>query len=193
MDDFVKNNINKYVFLISRHAEKKYLPTHQKLEYLKIIKSKIIDELNLKLVIKMHPKEKYENYFNLVFGDKNRDKTWFISNNHPYALGKNSIFTITFFSGLSVDMDVIGKSNIELINLNQHIRNNKEEIFFKDKNYVFKTRYLNLTNGASNAGEFNNLVDKILQKKYKFKSNYLKYHYDPNQSLSKITKIINKI
>ena len=193
LDDFVKNNLNKYVFLISRHAEKKYLPSYQKLEYLQIIKNKIVDELNLKLVIKMHPKEKYENYFNLIFGDKNRDKTWFISNKHPYALGKNSLFTITFFSGLSVDMDVIGKNNIELLNLNQHVKNNKDAIFYKDKSYVFKTRYLNLTNGASNAEDFNKLVDKILKKKYKFKSSYLKYYCNPNQSLSKITKILNKI
>ena len=63
-----------------------------------------------------------------------------------------------------MDMDVIGKNNIELLNLNQHLKNNKDAIFYKDKSYVFKTRYLNLTNGASNAEDFNKLVDKILEK-----------------------------
>ena len=193
LETFVKSNKGKYVFLISRHTEKNYLPTYQKLEYLKIIKKNIIDNLNLKLVIKMHPKEKYENYFNIVFGKKNKNKTWFISNNHPYILGKNSIFTITFFSGLAVDMSVIGKNNIELINLAPHYENNKDKIFYKNKNYYFKIRYLQLTNGASNEKEFNNLVDKILNKKFFFKSDYSKYYYNPNKSLSKISKIISKI
>ena len=193
LENFVKLHKGKYVFLISRHAEKNYLPSHQKLEYLNIIKNRIIDDLNLKLVIKMHPKEKYENYFNIIFGNKNKNKTWFISNQHPYALGKNSIFTITFFSGLAIDMNIIGKNNIELINLAPHKKNNKNEIFYKNKNYYFKTRYLSLTNGASNEKEFNKLVDKIIFKKYIFKSTYLKYHYNPNKSLSKIFRIISKI
>ena len=90
-------------------------------------------------------------------------------------------------------MNVIGKNNIELINLAPHKKNNKNEIFYKNKNYYFKTRYLNLTNGASNEKEFNKLVDKIIFKKYIFKSAYLKYHYNPNKSLSKIFKAISKI
>ena len=57
LDDFVKNNLNKYVFLISRHAEKKYLPSYQKLEYLQIIKNKIVDELNLNWLLKCTQKK----------------------------------------------------------------------------------------------------------------------------------------
>ena len=90
-------------------------------------------------------------------------------------------------------MSVIGKNNIELINLAPHYENNKDKIFYKNKNYYFKIRYLQLTNGASNEKEFNNLVDKILNKKFFFKSNYSKYYYNPNKSLSKISKIISKI
>ena len=85
----------------------------------------------------MHPKEKYENYFNIVFGNKNKNKTWFISNNHPYILGKNSIFTITF-SGLAVDMSVIGKNNIELINLAPHYKNNKDKFFIRIKIIILR-------------------------------------------------------
>ena len=65
----------KYIFIISR-PDTKYLPIHKKL-FLQIIKS-VADKLNLKVIVKLHPKELNFAIYEKIFGLNNFKKVGYI-------------------------------------------------------------------------------------------------------------------
>lgn len=187
----------KYVFLISRHSDKNYLPAKKKLTALKMIKEEIIDKRGLNLIIKLHPKEYLENYYDKVFGKKDYGIKWKFSKLHSYAIpNKNCLFSITFFSGVAVDMNVIKIPNIEFLDLSA-ISNStfKDQIFFKNGNPMFKIRFLNLTLGSDTLDDFKKKVDNVINSRKNniiyLNRSYQKYYNSPKDSVDKILKLIN--
>lgn len=192
---FFNNKKEQYVFIISRNAEKDYLPSCKKLLYLQWIKKKILDELKLKIVVKLHPKENIETYYYKIFDKKNYGKNWIYSDEHPFIIGKNALFSISFFSGVAVDMNKIKTPNIEILDLKDFTKKNIFSIFYNKQNEpVFRIRHLNLTVGASSQSQFNILVDTILRERKnitkKLSKNYVKYYNSELNSIKKISELI---
>lgn len=179
---------DKYVFLIGRPIAE-YLPIERKIKTLINIKKVLIDELNLKVVVKLHPKEKIEGFgvdvYSKVFGKENYGIKWQFSSLNPFTIGINSIFSISFFSTVCLDMVSIGTPVIECLDMigidnfdnNTSLRN-------KDGEPVFAFQYYNLVYGAKNQAELRKhslsiLKDRskalsVLTKEYnsKFTDNY---------------------
>jgi hypothetical protein len=165
------NYFSKYVLLISRNSSP-YLPIKRKIEYLKIIKKNIINK-DIKLVIKLHPKEDVINGRNLylkIFGENDLGVKYDFTSDHLFQLSKNCIFSITFYSGMSYDFGVYKIPNIEILNL-QHLPKKSfpnENIFFDKKNKpVFRIRNLGIVLGSDNEKDFNTNVKNILTNRKK--------------------------
>jgi hypothetical protein len=193
-DKFFKK---KYVFLISRHSDKNYLPVEKKIAILKIIKEEIIDKRGVNLIIKLHPKEYLENYYYKVFGKKEYGIKWKFSKLHSYAIpNKNCLFSITFFSGVSVDMNILKVPNIEFLDLNKMNSSFfKEQIFFKKSVPMFRIRYLNLTLGSETPDNFKKKINYVINSRKNtinyLNQSYQKYYNSPKGSVDKIIKLIN--
>ena len=165
----------KYIFIISR-PDTKYLPIHKKKLFLQIIKS-VADKLNLKVIVKLHPKELNFAIYEKIFGLNNFKKKWDISYIHHFVLGKNCEFAVSFYSGIPIDLIKLGTPCIELLDL-KDIKEYDNQNILRDFNNepVFNVRYLNLVLGASTLDEFEKNVNYILNDKYsvikKLKNNY---------------------
>ena len=188
------NSKKKYVFLISRPSERTFLLTKDKIKILKIIKKVIIDEKKYNLVIKSHPKEIYDSYFYDIFNKKLYNKTWKFSGDHPYSISKNAFFSLSFFSGVAIDMNISGTPNIEFLNLKSIKNDNNVDLFFKKNIPMFRIRYLDLTLGVDNKIELEKSVKLVEKNKKKIilflNKNYYK-HYVNTESTKKIIKIFN--
>jgi hypothetical protein len=165
-----KNNLplKDYVFLISRHVDSKYLPFKKKENIIKMIKRDILDK-NIKIIIKLHPKEsKRKNFimYSNIFGKESFNKNWFISDLHPLTLSKNCLFSVSFFSSVCLDVISNNKINVELLNINT---GGGEIPDFSFKKY-------NLTHFVNNEIEFKSFVEnfKIINKELvnQIKKNY---------------------
>ncbi len=207
LDNAEKENFlnEKFVFLISRQPDKNYFSINKKMNYLKDIKKLIIDELNYKLVLRLHPKESEEfnnNLFSVIFGKKNYGKTWQISNLSPYLIGQHSQFALSFFSGLAVDLWFVGCPTIEYLSLKDldmnKIRSENpkffDEIFYKDNEYMRKIRFNDLVIGSSNENQLRKKISYVIQNKEqvvkKYKKLIEKKYFDREESVNKILKFI---
>ena len=135
------------MFLISRHPDNTGFPEYRKINLIKMIKKVIIDDLKLKLVIKLHPKESKSQIkiYEDILGKNTINDKWFISSLDPYILGYNSYFCLSFYSGLVIDLLSQNIPTIELINLKElNLNKIEDQIYFKEKTPVFLTRYLDL-------------------------------------------------
>lgn len=104
-----------YVFLISKGVSDR-LPASRKKDYLISIREVICKELGLELVIKTHPKAEEESVYSEVFAG-HEGVRWSIEGRHPFVLGANSIFAITFYSGVPLDLLAYEVPTIEYLNL----------------------------------------------------------------------------
>jgi hypothetical protein len=103
-----------YIFLASRRAGKPArFGLAQKREALKDL-VKLARELRCKLVIRRHPKESEETVYEQVLGTDRYGMDWVYSSLHPFVLGNNAMFSVTFRSAVAVDMAAIGTPTIEL-------------------------------------------------------------------------------
>lgn len=190
---FDKNNT---VFLISRNTDSRYLPANKKIEYLENIKKILIDDLNLNIVVKLHPKEEHESYYYKIFKRENLKKNWVFSDMHPLVLGYNSLFTISFFSGVAVDMIKVGKTNIEFLNLTDLEKNNGNMVFYKDKKPCFRISYLGLTLNCQNKIELKDMAEKVITQNQtelmKLKKNYANYYNDEKNAIDQVLQVIIK-
>ena len=191
----------KYVFLISRHSDREFFSSENKIKTLKIIKKMIVNKKKYNLIIKLHPKEQYKEYYYDIFDKKLYNRTWKFSNDHPYNISKNAFFSLSFFSGVATDMNISGTPNIEFLSLKsvknslKSVKNpNHEDLFFKKNIPMFRIRYLDLTLGVDNEIELEKLVELIEKNKKKtilfLQKNYYK-HYVSTESTKKIIKIFN--
>jgi hypothetical protein len=86
-------------------------------QMLKHIRKLAWRDLNKKIIVKLHPKEKKTGIYEDVFGEENYGTGWAYSNLHPFVLGSRCDFAIAFYSGVVVDMIAMDVPSIELINL----------------------------------------------------------------------------
>ena len=102
-----------YIFVASRPTKNSILPLKQKLQILEDIRRLAFDDLRCRVVIRMHPKEYDEAPFDEAFGRTLRGNRWDISTGHPLRLGSRSLFCVSLFSSVAVDMAAIGVPVIE--------------------------------------------------------------------------------
>jgi hypothetical protein len=179
-----KSNISesRYIFVISRPTNE-WLTIERRRKFLEMIKN-IAIKYQLKIFIKLHPKEAKGsltkgNLVKKIFNSGSDSIDWDYSNIHPFTLGKNCEFAVSFYSGVAVDLLPLGVPTIELSNFtgieqedNEYsLRNSRGEA-------VREYRYLNLVLGASSYEEFDRHVIEIMNNKEKvvrsLQANYLK-------------------
>ena len=153
---------NDYIFLISRPLSP-YLPYERKKKTLENIKSFAFKEVNKRVVIKVHPKERDDGLYKKVFGVENYGKNWVYSDNHPFALGKNSAFAISFYSSVVIDMLVIGVPVVECLDL-RGIKeyDNSNSLRDESGDPVFDYRYFGLVLGVNDYEQLKMQTDKIM-------------------------------
>ena len=119
------NNFNdNTVVVLSRHVDS-HLSFGEKVESIRNIKKIFIDNLNMRVAIKLHPNEKQERIFSSkkeriyenVFGLSNYGSTWIYSDLHVFALAKGKVLTISLYTGVVFDMVAMGIPCVEYINL----------------------------------------------------------------------------
>ncbi|MBN2395871.1 MAG: hypothetical protein JXC36_05325 [Candidatus Atribacteria bacterium] len=141
---------NDFIFIISRPANTNYHSYERKKKALKAIKRLAWIDLKKKIVVKLHPKEIKEGLYEEVFGNDTYGDKWVYSNLHPFVLGKESAFAISFYSGVVVDMVALGVPTIEYLDLRGIPEcDNSESLRDKKGHPVFSFRYLDLVLGAS--------------------------------------------
>ena len=187
-------NDGQQVVLFSRSLSS-YLPLERKVQALRYIKKHVIDRHGLRLVIKMHPKEvSYIHIFYEIFGKDDLNKTWKISNLHPFALAKLSDFAIVFYSGVAIDMNYLGIPVIEYLDMNGLEKYDTNSSLRKDGNPVFSYRYLGFVQGASNEAELKQAVDTCVTDTEKlgkvFREKYEDYFPKATDLSSDIAKTI---
>ena len=168
----------KYIFLISRPTSTT-LKKSKRIAFLNMIK-KISLEYNLKVIIKLHPKELKNDLYKLVFDSGEKKISYMFSSDHPFILGRDCLFAICYYSGVPVDLLKLGIPTIELsdftgINDDDHeysLRNNNGEA-------IREYRYLGLVLGASTYSEFRSHVKNIL--------------YNRKNVIKKLQKNYNKV
>jgi len=165
-DDIKEDIFDSFVFIIGRQTSP-YHTIARKRKALKDIYNVICVKNKLKLVIKKHPKESLNgidgDIYRDVLGMDNYGKTWLFSNSHPFILGKKSLFSISFYSGVPLDMLAINKPTIEyfdLVGLKEY--DNKKSLRDENGKAVSQYRYTKLVLGVSSKLELERYVESIL-------------------------------
>ena len=179
-DDIKENMFDSFVFIIGRQVSTHHAALAERKKALKDIYNVVCIENKLKLVVKTHPKELLDgSIYRDVLGMENYGKTWLFSSSHPFVLGKKSLFSIAFYSGVPIDMLAINKPTIEYLDLE-----GTNKILFKDENGKIVSQYglVNLVISVSSKLELEQYVGSILNKYEStllpLKQNYEKY-FDP--------------
>jgi len=188
-----KNIFDSFVFIIGRPASP-FNTIERKKKVLKNIYDIICTKHKLKLVVKTHPKESLHgvdgDIYRDALGSENYGKTWMYSNAHPFILGKKSIFSISFYSGVPLDMLAINKPTIEYLNLEDlTLYDNSDSLRDKYGKPVFPYRYAKLVLGVSSKSELEQNVESILnQYKVTLSVLYSKYeeYYKPFEGSSEM-------
>lgn len=108
----------KYIFVISRPALGDFFPKGKKREALQHIR-RLAHELNRTVIVRLHPTERThaDGLYEEVFGKEAYGMQWIYSSSHPFVLGRNSLFAVTFYSGVAVDMLALGVPTIQMVDL----------------------------------------------------------------------------
>ena len=159
---------DSFVFIIGRQISP-YHTIARKRKALKDIYNVICVKNKLKLVVKKHPKESLNgidgDIYRDVLGMDNYGKTWLFSNSHPFILGKKSLFSISFYSGVPLDMLAINKPTIEYFNLvGLKAYDNKKSLRDDHGKAVSQYRYTKLVLGARSKLELEQHVESILNR-----------------------------
>ena len=159
-----------YVFIIGRQTSP-YNTIERKKKALKDIYDIVCKKHNLKIVVKTHPKEHVDGVDGHIYmdalGHENYGKKWIYSDRHPFAIGKKSVFSISFYSGVILDMLAINKPTIEYLNLKGLESYDNANSLKDDKGEsVLQYRSANMVLGASSKVDLDKHVETIL-KKYK--------------------------
>lgn len=105
--------LGPYIFLASRRYQNSArFRVEQKCDALRDL-SRLAMELDCKLVIRRHPKEMEEMVYDEVLGIKHYGTHWTYSSLHPFVLGSEALFCVTFRSSIAVDMAALGTPTIE--------------------------------------------------------------------------------
>jgi len=106
-----------YIFVISRPGGSSYFPEDRRLQALEDIRRLAFDVLKLKVVVKLHPKERWDGDYERIFGAENYGRNWIYSTAHPFSIAKGALFAVAFYSGVPSDMTAMGVPTVELLNL----------------------------------------------------------------------------
>jgi hypothetical protein len=151
----------KYIFIISRPANSNYFsddPYKTKAAIVGEIKD-LSEELKCKIVVRLHPKEGKENIYENVLGENNYGLRWEYSLLHPYLLGTHSLFCVTFFSGVAIDMIALGVPVIERLNYHKMAYSSA----FTHDNYENPISLFNKLGLVMGAGDYNSLREAALK------------------------------
>lgn len=176
-----------FIFVISRPDRSDFHPTERMKKSIETIKHTAFDVLNVKIVIKLHPKESKRTLYEEILGKEEYGKKWMFSNAHFFTIGKKCLFAVSYFSGVAVDLIALTVPTIELLNLKGI--ENYENGRMKDAHGVpvLNYRYHGLVLGASNRQEFLNQVKKVMMHREsainELKEGYRKLYFDPTDSL----------
>lgn len=166
-----------YVVLFSRSLSP-YFTIERKRVALKAIYDTIVVKHGLKLLVKMHPKERGRHLFGELFGDENRGLTWDLSHLHPYVLGRRCRLALVFFSGVCVDMNALGVPVIEYLDLRGLKKFDHADALRVNGEPTFSYRHLNLVSGVSTPEQFDKTVGRALRDVRGFKEPYIKRHQE---------------
>ena len=192
---------DSYAFIISRSISD-YFTYERKKEAIVNIKKIVIDKLNIKVIVKCHPKETTEGLYESIFGMNDYGITWEYSNKHPFFLGSKSLFAISFFSGVSLDMIANETPTIEYLNLNDISKyDNKNALRDENDDVMFSYRYHGFVLGSSNCVDFEKNVYNVMNHQEEvlndFKTNYLKKFSSSTGSIKKVSddilSVMNKL
>lgn len=152
-----------FIFIISRPHTTDYHPRERMQIALQHIKKLAWEDLNKKIIVKLHPKEKVTGIYEEVFGEENYGQKWAYSGLHPFVLGSRCSFAIAFYSGVVIDMIAMDVPTIELLDL-RGLPNYDNEKALRDEhgNPVFEYRYNTLTLGANEYEDLKTQTDRIL-------------------------------
>lgn len=154
----------EYVFLISRPTGGSEVSIERRLKSLQDIKRVVLDQLNKKIIVKLHPKEQKEGLYEEVFGEENYKVKWEYSNLHSIVLGDHCLFAIAFTSGVVIDMIVRDTPSIELLDLKGIPKfDNAEALRDQNGEPVLMYRYFGLAYGASDYTALKKHTETILQ------------------------------
>ncbi|MEK7555181.1 MAG: hypothetical protein AAB518_04330 [Patescibacteria group bacterium] len=114
----IPDSWSRYLFVVSRPASDHFFPREKKKEALGYIK-KLASELRSKIVIKLRLSEysRKDGIYEEILGEDSYGKEWIYSSSHPFVLGKDSLFGITFYSGVAVDLLAIGVPVVQMVQL----------------------------------------------------------------------------
>ena len=125
---------NNTVIILSRHVG--LISLNEKVKTLENIKKIFINKLRMKVVVKLHPKEKKERIYSgkiekiyeNVFGLNNYGSTWIYSDLHVLALGKGGKLAISLFTGVTLDVIAMGIPCVQYIDKLGKLKYNNEKI-----------------------------------------------------------------
>jgi len=187
---------NQYIFFISRTVSE-YLPLDRKIQAIQDIRKLAFENLDLKIIIKLHPKEHSSELYEKILGKDNYGIKWKFSSAHPFLLGKRCAFAITLFSGVSVDMAALNVPTIECLNLHGLKKfDNKDSL--KDENgvSVLEYRHMKIVLGSSNYEQLKRQANYIMSNRSvvinKFYKRYCELYTKPDKSISLIVDQITK-
>ena len=187
---------DQYIFFISRTVSE-YLPLDRKIQAIKDIRKLAFDDLGLKIIVKLHPKEHSSGLYEKILGKDNYGIKWKLSSAHPFLLGKRCTFAITLFSGVSVDMAALNVPTIECLNLHG-LKKFDNEDSLKDKNgvSVLEFRHMKIVLGSSNYEQLKIQANYIMNNRSvvinKFYKRYCELYAKPDNSISLIVDQITK-
>lgn len=104
------------ILLISRPSGTTYLPLDRKLRALRMVRDLAV-KYGFEITVKLHPKETDEKLYRRVLGSGRGKVKWRFSYKHVLALASPSTVVITFHSGVPLDLQLLGVSSIQLLNL----------------------------------------------------------------------------
>jgi hypothetical protein len=167
----------KYIFVISRPIGP-MVSRNKKIESILDIK-KIAKKFNYKIVVKLHPKEIGDGTFEEVLGVDNFNNDWMYSNLHSFTLGSNCELAVSFYSGVPIDMIILGVPTIERLDLTG-VDKYEGDAILTDENGepCSEFRHLGLVLGASDYEQMEKHVYYIMNDRMKavgmLKKRYLK-------------------
>ncbi len=187
---------DNYIFIISRPLSE-YFTLDRKIQAIKDIKELAFNNLALRLVIKLHPKEQDYKIYENVLGKDTYETQWRFSNDHPFLLSKKCIFAIAFFSGVVIDMAALKVPAIEFLNM-RGLKKFDNENSLRDESGepVLEYRYSGIVLGASDYEQLSNQATHVMENRTiitnMFYKRYCELFPDPNKSVllavNKITK-----
>lgn len=188
-----------FIFIISRPDSTDYHPTERMKRSIQIIKDLAFDKLNVKIVVKLHPKEKKRGLYEEILGEDEYGESWIYSNAHPFTIGSKCLFAVSYLSGVPVDLINMGVPTIEMLDL-RGIEKYEKLQDRKDKNGapMMYFRYNKLVLGASTKEEFFDQADRILADKNsvnsKLRKAYEKIYKNPEGSIQRtVNRIVQEI